>query len=120
MFVLPGAWLRARRFGSRRSAVGGERVGPRPSGWSRSARWSRSTRSSRRAESPRSPRAGLYHGFLNGAGLGASLSSLGALTGLAAAVFALAALVSASVVALPSRLGRIAVRVAGRTGSTRS
>jgi hydrogenase/urease accessory protein HupE len=56
---------------------------------------------------------GLYHGFLNGAGLGWSASSLSALLGLVAAVFALAALGSALVVALRVDWGRIAVRVAG-------
>ena len=56
---------------------------------------------------------GLHHGFLNGAGLGASLASLAARVGLAAAVFALVALASAPVVALRVDWTRIAVRVAG-------
>ena len=56
---------------------------------------------------------GAYHGLLNGSGLGWSASTLGALVGLTAAVFALVALASALVVAIGSSWGRIAVRVAG-------
>jgi urease accessory protein len=56
---------------------------------------------------------GLYHGFLNGSGLGWSATSVAALAGLGSAVFSLAALASALVVALRADWARIAVRVAG-------
>jgi urease accessory protein len=56
---------------------------------------------------------GLHHGFLNGAGLGESWTSAGALVGIAAAVFALTALASALVIALRADWTRTAVRVAG-------
>src|SRR5262249_61888975 len=56
---------------------------------------------------------GLWHGFLNGTGLGVSLASLAAVAGLAGALFALCALAPAGVVALRATWARIAVRVAG-------
>jgi urease accessory protein len=56
---------------------------------------------------------GLYHGFLNGMGIGPlSLASL-ALLGLVFAVFVLIALSAAFVVRLQAHWARIAVRVAG-------
>ena len=56
---------------------------------------------------------GLLHGWLNGAGIaGAQRESLG-LAGIGGAVFVVAALMSAFVIALPAGWMRIAVRVAG-------
>lgn len=56
---------------------------------------------------------GLYHGYLNGTGLGLFESSAVALIGLVFAVFVLIALAAALVVSLRAQWGRIAVRVAG-------
>jgi hydrogenase/urease accessory protein HupE len=56
---------------------------------------------------------GLYHGYLNGTGLGLFESSAVALIGLVFAVFVLIALVAALVVSLRAQWARIAVRVAG-------
>ena len=56
---------------------------------------------------------GLYHGYLNGAGLGLSFTSAAALLGLIFAVFVLIALAAAFVVQLQAAWARIAVRVAG-------
>ncbi len=113
MFVLPGAWLLAALGGSAVPIVAEPAVVP--------AVWLLALGGLVALDAKISPRGvaalaaalGLYHGFLNGTGLGPSLVSFTALAGLAAAVFALVALVSASVVAIRADWGRIAVRVAG-------
>jgi hydrogenase/urease accessory protein HupE len=56
---------------------------------------------------------GLYHGYMNGTGLGTSSASAVALLGLVFAVFVLVALAAAFVVRLRAEWARIAVRVAG-------
>src|SRR5271165_3151916 len=56
---------------------------------------------------------GLYHGYLNGTGLGLSGASAAVLLGLIFAVFVLVALAAALVVQLHASWARIAVRVAG-------
>jgi hydrogenase/urease accessory protein HupE len=56
---------------------------------------------------------GLYHGWLNGTGLGWSLSAAAALAGVVSAVFALVALAAALVIRLRADWARIAARVAG-------
>lgn len=56
---------------------------------------------------------GLYHGYLNGVGLGTSTSSAVVLLGLVFGIFVMTALASAFVVRLRAEWARIAVRVAG-------
>jgi urease accessory protein len=56
---------------------------------------------------------GLYHGYLNGTGLGLSGTSAAVLIGLIFAVFVLVALAAALVVQLRASWARIAVRVVG-------
>jgi urease accessory protein len=56
---------------------------------------------------------GLYHGFLNGVGMGPFGPAILALLGLASAVFVLVALSTAFVVQLRAHWARTAVRVAG-------
>ena len=56
---------------------------------------------------------GLYHGYLNGTGMGQSLSTLVVLMGLVFATFVVVALVAAFVVRLHASWTRIAVRVIG-------
>jgi hydrogenase/urease accessory protein HupE len=56
---------------------------------------------------------GLYHGYLNGTGMGQSLSVMVILVGLVFAVFVLIALVTAFVVRLRASWARIAIRVGG-------
>jgi len=56
---------------------------------------------------------GLVHGYLNGTGMGQSVSAVIAVLGIAAAVFVLVALVAAFVVQLRAHWARIAVRVGG-------
>ncbi len=56
---------------------------------------------------------GVYHGYLNGTGMGQSLSTVVVLLGLVFAIFVIVALVAAFVVSLRPAWTRIAVRVAG-------
>jgi len=56
---------------------------------------------------------GLYHGYLNGIGMGQSLSVMIVLLGLVFAIFVVVALVSAFVVQLRASWARIAIRVGG-------
>lgn len=56
---------------------------------------------------------GLYHGYLNGVGMGQSLSTVVVLLGLVFAIFVIVALVAAFVLRLRAAWTRIAVRVAG-------
>ena len=56
---------------------------------------------------------GLYHGYLNGTGMGQSLSTLVVLMGVVFATFVVVALVAAFVVRLHASWTRIAVRVIG-------
>ncbi len=56
---------------------------------------------------------GLYHGYLNGTGLGTSTAAAVALLGLVFGVFVLVALAAAFVIRLRTEWARIAVRVAG-------
>ena len=56
---------------------------------------------------------GVYHGYLNGTGMGQSLSTVVVLLGLVFATFVIVALVAAFVVRLHAPWTRIAVRVAG-------
>ena len=56
---------------------------------------------------------GLYHGYLNGTGMGQPMSAVVVLLGLVFAIFVLVALAAAFVVRLQAQWARIAVRVAG-------
>jgi urease accessory protein len=56
---------------------------------------------------------GLFHGYLNGTGMGLSAQAIAAVLGLGAAVFVMVVLVAALVVRLRTQWGRIAVRVGG-------
>jgi len=56
---------------------------------------------------------GLYHGYLNGTGMGSTADAAAAMLGLVAVVFMLVALAAAFVVRLRADWSRIAVRVAG-------
>jgi len=113
LFALPAAWLLGALAGAARPLVDEPALGP--------ALWLIALGGLLALDAKLPPRAiavlaaalGLYHGFLNGTGLGWSAATLGALFGLCAAVFALCALASALVVALRAAWTRIAVRVAG-------
>jgi urease accessory protein len=113
VFVLPGAWLLGAFAGATRPLLDEPALAP--------ALWLIALGGLLALDAKLPPRAlaalaaalGLYHGFLNGTGLGDSLTSLLELVGLCASVFALCALASALVVALRRAWTRIAVRVAG-------
>jgi urease accessory protein len=56
---------------------------------------------------------GVYHGYLNGTGMGASIGAVVAVAGLVAAVFVVVALAAAFAVQLRQVWARIAIRVVG-------
>ena len=113
LFVLPGAWLLGGLAGLAASASNGSAIV--------SAVWfllmggllALDTKLSLRITTALATLLGLYHGYLNGAGLGLSFTSAAALLGLIFAVFVLIALAAAFVIQLRAAWARIAVRVAG-------
>jgi hydrogenase/urease accessory protein HupE len=112
LFVLPTAWLAGGVLGLAVTARAHPMV---------SAAWflllgglvAADARLSLRVTTALAAILGLYHGFLNGSGMGQSMSSLVVLLGLLFAIFVLMALVAAFVVSLRAQWTRIAVRVAG-------
>ena len=113
LFVLPGAWLLGGLAGLAASATNGNAIV--------SAVWflliggllALDAKLSLRVTTAIAAFLGLYHGYLNGAGLGLSFSSAAALLGLIFAVFVLVALAAAFVIQLQASWARIAVRVVG-------
>jgi len=113
LFVLPGAWLLGGLAGLAASATNGNAVV--------SAVWflliggllALDAKLSLRVTTAIAAFLGLYHGYLNGAGLGLSFPSAAALLGLIFAVFVLVALAAAFVIQLQASWARIAVRVVG-------
>ena len=113
LFVLPGAWLLGGLAGLAASASNGNAIV--------SAVWflllggllALDAKLSLSATTALAAVLGVYHGYLNGAGLGLSFTSAAALLGLIFAVFVLIALAAAFVVRLQAAWTRIAVRVAG-------
>ena len=113
LFALPGAWLLGGLAGLAASATNGNAFV--------SAAWflamggllALDAKLSLRMTTALAAMLGLYHGYLNGVGLGLSFTSAAALLGLIFAVFVLIALSAAFVVQLQATWARIAVRVAG-------
>lgn len=113
LFVLPTAWLFGGFAGLTASATNGSAV--------LSSMWflllgillAADVKLSLRVITALAALAGLYHGYLNGTGMGASGYASAVLLGLAFAVFVLVALAAALVVRLRAQWTRIAVRVAG-------
>ena len=113
LFVLPAAWLLGGLAGLAASATNGNAVV--------SAVWflliggllALDAKLSLRVTTAIAAFLGLYHGYLNGAGLGLSFPSAAALLGLIFAVFVLVALAAAFVIQLQASWARIAVRVVG-------
>ena len=113
LFVLAGAWLLGGLFGLAASASNGNAI--------ISAVWflllglllAVDAKLSLRVATALAALLGLYHGYLNGAGLGLNFTSAAALMGLIFAVFILIALAAAFAVHLQATWARIAVRVAG-------
>ena len=113
LFTLPAAWLFGGFFGLTVAAVNGSLV--------LVALWfllvggllAADAKLSLRVMTVLSALLGLYHGYLNGTGMGRSFSAAAALLGLVFGMFVLIALTSAFVVRLRVEWARIAVRVAG-------
>jgi len=113
LFVLPSAWLLGGLLGLTASATNGSAV--------LSSMWflllggllAADAKLSLGVTTALATFLGLYHGYLNGTGMGASGSAAVVLLGLVFAVFVLVALAAAFVVRLRAEWARIAVRVAG-------
>jgi urease accessory protein len=113
LFVLPVAWLLGGLIGLASAAANAHPIG--------SAFWflllggllAGDAKLSLRVTTVLAVLLGLYHGYLNGTGLGLSATSAAVLLGLIFAVFVLVALAAALVVQLRASWARIAVRVAG-------
>jgi urease accessory protein len=113
LFVLPAAWLLGGLIGLVATSAGGHPV--------MTAFWflllggllAGDAKLSLRVTTALAGLLGLYHGYLNGTGLGLSATSAAVLLGLIFAVFVLIALAAALVVQLRASWARIAVRVAG-------
>ena len=113
LFVLPAAWLLGGLAGLAAAATNGNAIV--------SAVWfllmggllALDAKLSLRVATAIAAFLGLYHGYLNGAGLGLSFPSAAALLGLIFAVFVLVALAAAFVIQLQASWARIAVRVVG-------
>lgn len=113
LFVLPAAWLFGGLLGLAAYSSNGNAI--------MSAVWflllggllAADAKLSLRVTTTLAGLLGLYHGYLNGAGLGLSFTSTAVLLGLIFSVFVLIALAAAFVVQLQSSWARTAVRVAG-------
>ena len=113
MFTLPAAWLLGSLFGLSAAASSAGMLGA--SFWflALGGLVVVDARLSLRAMTALSALLGLFHGYLNGAGMGLSVSAVVAAIGLASAVFVLVVLVAALVVRLRTHWARIAVRIGG-------
>ena len=113
LFVLPAAWFLGGFLGLSASAATSNAV--------MSAIWflllggllAADAKLSLRVTTALAALLGLYHGYLNGTGMGQSGSAAAALLGLVFAIFVLIALAAAFVVRLRAAWALIAVRVAG-------
>jgi hydrogenase/urease accessory protein HupE len=113
LFTIPSAWLVGGLAGLSASAAN-----PHPfvaAGWFLllGILLAANARISMRVTSGIASLLGLYHGYLNGTGMGTSTDAAVALLGLVFAVFVLIALSAAFVIRLRAEWARIAVRVAG-------
>ena len=113
MFTLPVAWLMGSLFGLSAAASSAGMLGA--SFWflALGGLVVVDARLSLRAMTALSAVLGLFHGYLNGAGMGLSASAVVAAIGFASAVFVLVVLVAAFVVRLRTHWARIAVRIGG-------
>jgi hydrogenase/urease accessory protein HupE len=113
LFVLPAAWLFGGFLGLTTVATGGNAI--------LAAAWflllgvllAADAKLSLLATTALAAVVGVYHGYLNGTGMGQAGTGAVALVGLIFAIFAMIALAAAFVVRLRPGWARIAVRVAG-------
>ena len=113
MFTLPAAWLLGSLFGLPAATVSAGMLGASLWFLALGGLVVADAKLSLRAMTALGALLGLVHGYLNGAGMGLSLSAVVAALGLASAVFVLVVLVAALVVRVRAHWARIAVRVAG-------
>ncbi len=113
LFIIPSAWLLGGLLGLTASVTNGGAV--LSSIWFRllGGLLAANAKLSLRGTTALAALLGVYHGYLNGTGMGASGSATVALLGLVCAVFVLIAVAAAFVVQLRADWARIAVRVAG-------
>ena len=113
MFALPAAWLLGSTFGMSAALASAGTLG--------ASLWFlllgglvvADAKLSMRSMTALCALLGLFHGYLNGTGMGLSAQAIVATLGLSSAVFVLVVLVAALVVQLRTQWGRIAVRVGG-------
>lgn len=113
LFVLPAAWLVGGLAGFAAATVNASAVLTAITFLLLGGLVALDAKLSLRATTALAALLGLYHGYLNGAGMGQPGVASLALLGLAAAVFMLVALAAALVVQLQAAWARIAVRVIG-------
>jgi urease accessory protein len=112
LFVLPGAWLAGGLLGLTITATGGAPL-TFVSFLLLGGLLAADARLPLRATTAFATLIGLFHGYLNGAGMGRPADGALALLGLVFAVFLLVALASSFVISLRQQWARIAVRVVG-------
>ncbi|HTF34550.1 MAG TPA: HupE/UreJ family protein [Myxococcota bacterium] len=113
LFVLPAAWLMGGLAGLAAATVNANAVQTAITFLLLGGLVVMDARLSVRATTALAALLGLYHGYLNGAGMGQAGAASVALLGLVFAVFVLVALAAALVVQLQAAWARIAVRVVG-------
>ncbi len=112
LFVLPGAWLAGGLFGLTANATAGTAL-TAVSFLLPGALLAADAALPLPATTALAGLTGLFHGYLNGAGMGRAADGALAVAGLVFAVFVLVALGSSFVISLRRQWLRIAVRVAG-------
>lgn len=113
LFVLPAAWLMGGLAGLAAAAVNASAVPTAVTFLLLGGLVALDAKLSLRATTALAALLGLYHGYLNGTGMGQPGRAFLALLGLVSAVFILVALAAALVVQLQAAWARITVRVAG-------
>ena len=113
LFMLPGAWLVGGLLGLTAAAANGSAVVSAMGFLVLGALVATDAKLPRPLTTTVAMVVGIYHGYLNGTGMGSTAYAVGALLGLVAIVFVLAAIAAAFVVRLRDDWSRIAVRVAG-------
>jgi urease accessory protein len=112
LFILPAAWLAGGLLGLTSGAMGGGSL-TFVSFLLLGGLLAANAALSLRATTALTGLIGLFHGYLNGAGMGRPADGALALLGIVFAVFALVALASSFVLSLRQQWARIAVRVVG-------
>jgi urease accessory protein len=113
LFALPGAWLVGGLLGLMASAANGSAVVSAMGFLVLGGLVASDAKLPRTVTTTLATALGLYHGYLNGTGMGSTTDAAAAMLGLVAVVFMLVAIAAAFVIRLRAEWSRIAVRVAG-------